>query len=77
MTCAPAREFARIGMALTVGRHYVAAIPQGVPNPVLQRADGTTKSLTPDEHGLVVVQTLAVGETVTRTDDQGHPQLDR
>lgn len=76
VTCAPARDFARIGMALTVGSHYVAAIPQGVPNPVLQRADGTSKTLEPDEHGLVVVDSLGKAESVTRSDARGHTRVD-
>jgi hypothetical protein len=76
VTCVPAREFARIGMALMVGRHYVAALPQGVPDPLLQRADGTKTTLKPDEHGLVVVDTLSSGETVIRIDDQGHTLAD-
>jgi hypothetical protein len=72
MTCVPAREFARIGIALTLGPHYVAALPQGVPDPVLHHADGTATALKPDEHGLVVVETLKAGETVIRADNAGH-----
>ncbi|HEX4364651.1 MAG TPA: hypothetical protein VHZ75_08885 [Solirubrobacteraceae bacterium] len=76
-TCVPAREFTRIGMAMTIGRHYVAAIPQGVPDPVLTRADGASTTLRPDRHGLVVIDTLAAGDTVTRSDAQGLTSVDR
>jgi hypothetical protein len=77
MTCVPAREFARIGIALTLGPHYVAALPQGVPDPVLHRADGTATTLKPDGHGLVVVETLNAGETVIRADNEGRTIVTR
>lgn len=75
-TCAPARDFRRIGISLMVGRRYVAAVPQGVPDPVLVRADGARQTLRPDEHGLVVVEALGERESVIRTDARGRTRAD-
>lgn len=73
--CVRTAEFMRIGLAIVVGRHYVAAIPRGVDSPTVTSPDGTQRDLQPDEFG-VVATTLEPGDSVTRYDIDGRKRTD-
>lgn len=75
-SCTHTDEFLRIGVALIVGDHYLAAVPRGVPDPTLTGADGRRETLSPNEQG-VVAATLAAGDEVTRYDVDGARRTDR
>ena len=77
VSCTHTAEFFRIGISLVVGNHYIAAIPQGVENPTLTHADGTTESLRPNHQGVVMVDTLTTGDTVSLHGTDGQTRIDR
>ncbi len=72
--CTDTREFMQTGIALVVRRRYVAVVAQGVPHPIVTRADGQRRELHPDSQG-VVVATLARGESVTRYGVSGQSRV--
>lgn len=76
VTCATPAQFNRIGLSLSVGGRYVAALPQGVRNPTLKRTSMSTTELTPSKYGVV---SLAVrpGDVVTMYSTSGTPRADR
>lgn len=76
VSCTRTNEFLHIGISLVVGNHYIAAIPQGVDNPTLMHADGTTESLEPNDQGIVTVDALAPGEKVTLHGTNGQNRTD-
>lgn len=77
VTCTHTSEFFRIGISLVVGDHYIAAIPQGVENPTLTHADDTKVELRPNQQGVVVVEKLAPGDTVSLHGTGGQIRTDR
>jgi hypothetical protein len=77
VTCTRTSEFLKLGISLLVGNHYIAAIPQGVDDPTLRHADGSTETLHPDEQGVVVVDPLSAGDTVSLHGTDGHTRIDR
>ncbi|WP_210491376.1 hypothetical protein [Patulibacter sp. SYSU D01012] len=56
VTCVRADEFDRVGISGMLGQLLVAAIPQGVPAPTLQRRSGAVVPLHPSRYGVVVVR---------------------
>jgi hypothetical protein len=77
VACTRTKEFFRIGISLVLGNHYIAAIPDGVRDPTLTRADGTTETLHPNEQGVVVVDALSAGDTVSLHGADGTSRTDR
>jgi hypothetical protein len=53
VTCAPTSVFYRYGISLSIGPHFVAAIPQGVAEPTVTLPDGTVQHLKPSDQGVV------------------------
>jgi hypothetical protein len=76
VSCTHTKEFLRIGISLVLGNHYIAAIPAGVKNPTLTRADGSNQDLRPDRQGVVVVDALAAGDKVTLHGTDGQTRTD-
>ncbi len=76
VSCATPEEFNRIGLSLSVGGWYVAALPQGVRNPTLKRASIATTDLTPSEYGVVSIGVRS-GDVVTMYSSDDVPRTDR
>lgn len=76
-TCLNSAEFDRFGIALTIGRGYVAAVVADAPAPTLTDPDGLTRTLKPTHDGVVVLTDLTDGTTVTRYAADGATRTDR
>jgi hypothetical protein len=76
VACAETADFNRIGLSSRVGKQFIAVVPQGVRDPVLRRASGTTSDLVPSRYGAVSAA-VGAGDTVTMFDTSGHPRRDR
>lgn len=75
-SCATSAEFNRIGVSVSVGGWYVAALPQGVRNPTLKRKSMSTTELTPSKYGVVSIA-VRPGDVVTMYSTSGAPRADR
>jgi hypothetical protein len=64
VTCASNAALLKYGISLRIGGHFMAAIPQGVKNPVLARPDGSVRDLQPSGQGVVVADGLAAGTVI-------------
>lgn len=77
VACAKQADFERIGLSVSVGGQYVAAIAQGVREPTLRRAgQQQSESLHPSRFGVVSLG-VKTGDTVTLYDTTGRARADR
>jgi hypothetical protein len=78
VTCVRTAQFLRFGIVLGMGTDsqgtIIAALPQGVRNPVVSRQGQADRSLTPSSDGVVVLSTI-VPTTITFFDRAGRQQI--
>lgn len=77
VSCVRTSEFMRIGVSVSAGTHYIAAIPQGVEPPTLTTSDGREMSLRPNQYGVVIVDGVRPGSTITLHPTNGKPRSDQ
>jgi hypothetical protein len=73
VTCTTNAQFLSDGIAVLVGSSYLAALPQGVKDPVVQRPGSTPEELEPSGQGVVVATGLPSGTSITSYSTSGAP----
>jgi hypothetical protein len=75
-TCTDDSTFARLGLSLTIGNDYVAVLPDAAPPPSLRGPDGAQRRLSRSQRGVVVLQNVPPGSSITLYDDKGGSRTD-
>ena len=76
VACATPAEFQRIGLSVSVGGQFVAALPQDVRRPTVRRNGQRPESLHPSKYGVISLR-VKRGDTVTLFDTTGKARADR
>ncbi len=77
VSCVRKADFERFGIAVTIGRQYVAALPAGVPPPLLRTPGGERRTIAPSADYATVALQASVGSSIVRYSKDGATRVDR